>query len=119
MPYIKETDRKHLDELIKSLVFQLRHMDLPESFNCNDIKVRSHEGDLNYVITKLLTETLGQGGWRYKKINEAIGVLECVKLEFYRRLAAPYEANAVVKNGDIGEYEKKSTPYGGALDDGK
>jgi hypothetical protein len=40
----------------------------------------------------------------YTNINAVIGVLECVKLELYRRLAASYEDKKVVENGDIPEY---------------
>ena len=65
------------------------------------------EGVLNYTITRLVTRTLGRTGWRYKFINRAVGVLECVKLEFYRRLAAPYEDKAIENNGDIPEYTKQ------------
>jgi len=30
-----------------------------------------------------------------------IGVLECVKQEFYRRKVAPYEDIKIIENGDI------------------
>ena len=32
-----------------------------------------------------------------------MGVLDCVKQEFYRRKLAPYEDVAIQKNGDINE----------------
>ena len=49
-------------------------------------------GALNYVITRLLDDYLDpQGGVRYARINEVVGVLECAKMELYRRIAAPYE----------------------------
>ena len=38
------------------------------------------------------------------KINEAVGALECAKLEFYRRLAGPCEDRKVAENGDLTEY---------------
>ena len=31
-------------------------------------------------------------------------MLECVKQEFYRRLASPYEDECISKNGDIDVY---------------
>ena len=59
-------------------------------------------GELNYVITKILDEYLsGRGGIRYAHLNEVVGVLECAKLELYRRLAAPYEDRKIVENGDV------------------
>jgi len=56
-------------------------------------------GELNYAITILCLKYAGQ--FNYAKINEVIGVLECAKLEFYRRLAAPYEDTKIKENGDV------------------
>jgi hypothetical protein len=42
-------------------------------------------------------------GKNYKHINEIIGVLECAKQEFYRRVAAPYEDTKIQENGDVYE----------------
>ena len=38
--------------------------------------------------------------------SRAIAVFEAAKLEFYRRIAAPYEDRAIAKNGDIPEYQQ-------------
>ena len=38
---------------------------------------------------------------RYFYLNRAMGVLECIKQEFYRRVAAPYEDIKIVENGDV------------------
>ncbi len=38
---------------------------------------------------------------RYATIVEAIGALECAKLELYRRLAADYEDQKCKQNGDV------------------
>ena len=32
-----------------------------------------------------------------------VGVLECAKLELYRRMAAPYEDEKIEDNGDVYE----------------
>ena len=37
----------------------------------------------------------------YARINELIGVLECAKLELYRRIAVPYEDTKIAENGDV------------------
>lgn len=61
-------------------------------------------GELNFQITKLCFNFIG--GWTssdYTTINAAIGVLECAKLELYRRLAAPYENTKCKVNGDVYE----------------
>lgn len=57
-------------------------------------------GELNYLITRLVVDYLGEEP-NYRKINEVIGVLECAKLELYRRVAAPYEDKKCDENGDV------------------
>jgi len=100
MPYIKQELRDTVDEDIKVLSDEI-------SCHCNDDEI---EGILNYIITSLLDSVMKNDyenkKWRYKYINRVIGVLECVKLEFYRRLAAPYEDKAKEKNGDIEVYKE-------------
>lgn len=104
MPYINKDDRVRIDALVAKLT---------EELQC----FAEDSGALNYTITQLLLKS--QGDWRYYKINKVIGVLECVKLEFYRRLASMYEHNAVVKNGDIEGYKEWTRPDGEMWDDGK
>lgn len=63
-------------------------------------------GDLNYLISTIVLGYIGTHGENYRTINETIGVLECAKLELYRRLAAPYEDTKIAQNGDI--YPKRT-----------
>jgi hypothetical protein len=59
-------------------------------------------GELNYAITRIIDDYLGRkGGVRYAHLNEVVGALECVKLELYRRVAAPYEDAKIAENGDV------------------
>lgn len=58
-------------------------------------------GELNYAITVLLDEYMQHQGLRYQTINDIVGALEGAKLEFYRRIAAPYEDAKIVANGDV------------------
>lgn len=59
-------------------------------------------GELNYVITTAIDRYVNeQGELNYAKINEVIGVLECAKLELYRRVAAPYEDQKMNDNGEV------------------
>lgn len=57
-------------------------------------------GDLNYIISECI-----QDYWvehqNYQAINDIIGALEGAKLEFYRRVAAPYEDQKIKENGDV------------------
>jgi hypothetical protein len=62
----------------------------------------SSAGELNYVITRLVDDYLArQGGIRYARLNEVVGVLECAKLELYRRVAGPYEDGKLAESGDV------------------
>lgn len=58
-------------------------------------------GDLNYQISTLCNAYLRRYGVHYSSLNAVIGVLECAKLELYRRLAAPYEDSKCNENGDV------------------
>lgn len=63
-------------------------------------------GELNYALTRmvdayLLRQARDAGRVRYSHLNEAIGVLECAKLELYRRVAAPYEDDKKTESGDV------------------
>jgi hypothetical protein len=80
MPYIEQAKRNRLGRTI-----------LPYD-----------SGELNYTITIMIQKYLQQfGDLSYKNINEVIGVLECAKLELYRRIAAPYEDKKMEDNGDV------------------
>jgi hypothetical protein len=58
-------------------------------------------GELNYLITSACVEWIERNDLSYSTINEVIGVLECAKLEFYRRMASPYEDKRKEENGDV------------------
>lgn len=79
MPYIPEEDREQ------------RRPNLPSL----------KPGELNFAITSLVKRYLLDHGTSYTTINAAIGVLECAKLELYRRIAAPYEDTKIIENGDV------------------
>ena len=65
------------------------------------INVIETEGDLNYVITRLCHEFLNKKGEKYSIYNTIIGVLECAKLELYRRKVSFYEEKKIKENGDV------------------
>lgn len=80
MPYIRQADRDQLD---------------------NDAGVAETAGELNYQITRLIIDYFENNGGRYQQINDVLGALEGAKLEFYRRVAAPYEDMKIEENGDV------------------
>lgn len=79
MPYIPEINRKPLAE--------------GKFIPCN-------AGELNFLITYLCDRYL-KNEFNYSRINEVIGVLECAKMELYRRIAAPYEDTKIMEYGDV------------------
>ncbi|RJS89475.1 hypothetical protein CW700_04170 [Candidatus Bathyarchaeota archaeon] len=87
MPYIKPERRKKYEKVLGELISILK-----------SLPVEQVDGELNYVITKILKEVYPL---RYFHINRAMGVLECIKQEFYRRVAAPYEDIKIKESGDV------------------
>lgn len=87
MPYIKMEDRVKYEEVLKALIDILK-----------GLPVERIDGELNYVITRLLKESYPL---RYFNLNRAVGVLECAKLEYYRRVVAPYEDVKIRESGDV------------------
>ncbi|RLI33748.1 hypothetical protein DRO56_00975 [Candidatus Bathyarchaeota archaeon] len=87
MPYIKPERRKKYEKVLGELIGILK-----------SLPVEQVDGELNYVVTKILKEVYPL---RYFHINRAMGVLECIKQEFYRRVAAPYEDIKMKESGDV------------------
>jgi hypothetical protein len=87
MPYIKPERRTKYTKVLEELTSMLKALP-PEEV----------DGELNYVVTRILKEVYPL---RYYHINKAVGVLECIKQEFYRRVAAPYEDVKIKESGDV------------------
>lgn len=58
-------------------------------------------GELNYQLTVLIKQYFELNGKNYQAINDIVGALEGAKLEFYRRIAVPYEDQKIKENGDV------------------
>lgn len=58
-------------------------------------------GHLNFMLTTIVHRYIADRGVSYDVINQAIGALECAKLELYRMLAAPYEDMKIKENGQL------------------
>ena len=81
------------------------------------IAADERNGVLNYCISRILWLTIFKDGVRYNKIQFAIEVLgrtrdqvwhgrlkaviDCVQMELYRKVAAPYEQLKEAKNGSV------------------
>jgi hypothetical protein len=88
MPYIKQRKRDRYEHSIQMLINDL--LMFPDGL----------DGNLNYIISTLLYR-IWSDNRSYEKGNKLIGVLECAKLEFYRRILAKYETKKTETNGDI------------------
>ena len=58
-------------------------------------------GDLNYLFSRLAEMYIKYHGLSYNTGSDVIKAFECAKLEFYRRILAPYEDTKLTQNGDI------------------
>ena len=85
MPYISDLDKPRIDEEL---------VDVLELLNNSKYTI----GDINYIFTKILLAT---NPIKYVDFNALVGVLECCKLEFYRRAVAAYEDEKIKENGDV------------------
>lgn len=92
MPYINQNSRQKYNLIVDELYAAL---------DKNGIK----PGDLNYCISRLLWSFFIKQS-SYTLANSIIGMLECVKLEFYRRHVSFYENEKLEENGDIFDSSK-------------
>lgn len=60
----------------------------------------NNAGELNYVFTCIALAYFKVRG-NYQAINDIVGALEGAKMEFYRRMAVPYEDTKIIENGDV------------------
>jgi len=92
MPYIREDKRKQIESELDQLV--IKFLETQDDGGT--------AGRLNYVISSMIGAILKNDRLlSYARINELIGVLECAKMELYRRVAAPYEDDKSRLNGDV------------------
>lgn len=81
MPYIKQANRDALTIL-----------------SVNDAE---NAGELNFLLTSVIKQYIDYNGLNYQHINDVLGALEGAKIEFYRRIAGPYEDKKIEENGDV------------------
>jgi hypothetical protein len=82
MPYIKQDCRYEIDRVLDCL---------------DDVNI----GEVNYIITKLCKKYIEENDESYANYNSLVGVLECAKLELYRRKISKYEDVKIIENGDV------------------
>jgi len=91
MPYIHPHARRQWIRFLQPLIDQIS----------GETEVR----ELNYLITSILAKAcsthLNARTPAYHEINKAVGVLECAKLELYRRLGGPGKDLKWQQHGDV------------------
>ena len=86
MPYIKKEDRLFTVDAISP----------------------SKPGELNYFLSIIVDRYLvDKSAPSYTSYNEVIGVLECMKMELYRRFIAKYEDEKLAANGEVFFHDKQ------------
>ena len=80
MPYIEKKDR--------------------QSINVRTDRDLQTPGELNFALTTLCVQYLG-GDFSYQDLNDVLGALEGAKLEFYAKVARPYEELKEAENGTV------------------
>ncbi|KKK87638.1 hypothetical protein LCGC14_2751230 [marine sediment metagenome] len=95
MPYIEPNMRGLVDPTINILVVGIKD---------GTYLGTKRDGVLNYIISSLIAKLYKTS---YTELNAAIGMLECAKLELYRRRLAAYEDKKIAENGDV--YDNSSS----------
>ena len=80
MPYITDNFRQQLNNEIDLIAEKIKkiHKDNPN---------QTRDGLLNYSLTRMINNIYSDS--RYHDFNEIIGMLECCKIEYYRKKLAP------------------------------
>lgn len=104
MPYIKQEQRMIVETRLQGLVDSIVELVRFETMSVLP-------GLLNYTITSLIKRVYKQSlqaetgnenpQMTYSDHNEVVGMLDCAKMEFYRRNTAPYEDVKIQQNGDV------------------
>lgn len=84
MPYITPDRREVFDKNLNELARDVQN-----------------EGELNYCIYKLSRLIIDRIGQSYSNLSMCSSAMEHAKLEWYRKILAPYEDEKIQENGDI------------------
>ncbi len=82
MPYIPKEHRKPIDDIL----IQLPRIE--------------HAGQLNYVISEVISRYLMEHGINYQSLNDVAGVLVNIKTEYDRKVLIPYERSKEGNDGN-------------------
>ena len=90
MPYIAKSEKDKVDKGLLAL----------------HLSELTNAGSLNYAIHQVVAQYISQNKESYQTYNDIIGVLDCAKMELYRRLISDYEDKKITQNKDVPPYDK-------------
>lgn len=90
MPYIANSEKEKIDK----------------GFVALHLSELNNAGSLNYAIHQVIAQYISQNKEDYQTYNDIVGVLDCAKMELYRRLISEYEDKKISKNDDVLPYIK-------------
>ena len=90
MPYIEQRYRDLIGPEVDELIKGLRRFDTDDTVP---------DGAINYVFTRILLDFFHPTS--YFNLERVIGLLECIKSEYMRRVGEPYENMKQIQNGDV------------------
>ena len=101
MPYIKQEERDLVDPHLNKFLRQIGHMS---------------PGEFVYIMYQIAQWQASSGGVAnlpvgWTEASRVIADMECAKLEFYRRIIAPYEKVKINENGDCESPRANSRCY--------
>jgi len=88
MPYVDPDTRMNLFTVLNPVIDELE-------------ATGWKSGDVTYVVYRIVLEFMHKEPLKYANIAAAIGVVECVKSELYRKEVIPYEDGKIAVNGDV------------------
>jgi len=91
MPYIEQRYRDLIDPEVDKLIDGLKRFDVGSIVP---------DGAINYVFTRILLAFFNEPT-SYFNIERVIGLLECIKMEYMRRIGEPYENMKRIQNGEV------------------
>ena len=97
MPYISKKHRVPLEPAIDALADTIQSV-----YSANEAQQK--DGLVNFAVTELLNKLYPNA--RYTDLNEIVGVLECIKLEYYRKRISPYEDLKESENGAVRTFDE-------------
>jgi hypothetical protein len=89
MPYITVDKREEISPAVMELMTKLES-----------------KGDYNYAISLLIHTYIQRKGLKYEHLNDAVGILECAKQEFIRKVVSPYEDKKIKENGPVSDLDE-------------